>query len=1072
MTLPTPPSLVGREAPLGALVDLVTSAVRGRGGLAVVSGEAGIGKTALAQAVADDAVGRGAVVTWGRAWEHGEAPSYFPLRPCLRSLGIVPPEGNAAPDDEGAAAFSLWERVLEALAHASRGAPVVWIIEDAHAADLLSLDLLAYLAQPLRALACAVVVTTRARDPRLGERQLQRLGRITRGGLDVRIEPLEEAECAALAARVVGNALPGSAARRIAELTGGNPLFVVECARSLRASGGGPQAALALPSTVVQIVGERAAELAESTRRALAVGAIFGREFSAALVARVVDALPALIIDELAPALRAGLIVETRPGHFSFSHVLVRDAIESGLPAAERARLHGAAERALALAGDAPEILVERARHALEAQGAGDDAGAGAAAAELADRAARLLEAEGAFDRAFDLRERIDQARRAGLLPPSGSLDERLHAARIGDLAGRHGDVMRICEEVATRARAAGDFDALARAALIAGTALRPGVVDARLVAWLKEALAAVSVDDVALRSRLQGRLAAALQPAEDPAVPCAMAREAIAMARTTGDDAIVAEVLLTAGAALVDFAGLAERIALAEELHARATAANDGSKILRARARLVVDFAERGDFAASEAQLDRLLELAAELGHPRFRWRSLVLSSMRAISRGDLDVSERCLVEAEALAGLTDDPASAISLVAHRIQRSRLLHLDGEMRAYSPRMEAIVAGIPEAATVAAVLRSGLGTRLHDVEGVRRELTRIEPRVSWVLEDPSFRGIVGEAAALAGTDEQRRRVRKWLAEGDRPELVSGHVPMTHEGPTARIIALIDAALGDVAPAVEKLRELARLVGARGHRLWEAQLALDLGRVQRDAGDLGAARDALGEAERLAAAIGLDGLASRARAMRDAIEDRANDAPAAPPASSRAGAIAEPPPEPPPASLARPAPPVMRSEGDGWSITWSTRTTRVRDSRGMRLLARLVERPDEDVHVLALASDEGAAMAESDAGAAIDERALRAYRGRLAQIDAALEAESGSARLAALRREREMIEAELRRSLGLGGTARRAGSVTEKARVNVQRRLKDALARIAEADAELGRYLERAVRTGTYCCFRP
>ena len=66
----------------------------------------------------------------------------------------------------------------------------------------------------------------------------------------------------------------------------------------------------------------------------------------------------------------------------------------------------------------------------------------------------------------------------------------------------------------------------------------------------------------------------------------------------------------------------------------------------------------------------------------------------------------------------------------------------------------------------------------------------------------------------------------------------------------------------------------------------------------------------------------------------------------------------------------------------------------------------------------------------------------------------------------------MLEGELARAVGLGGRARPAASATERARVNTQRRLKDALARIAEADAELGARLTAAVHTGTYCCFRP
>ena len=142
---------------------------------------------------------------------------------------------------------------------------------------------------------------------------------------------------------------------------------------------------------------------------------------------------------------------------------------------------------------------------------------------------------------------------------------------------------------------------------------------------------------------------------------------------------------------------------------------------------------------------------------------------------------------------------------------------------------------------------------------------------------------------------------------------------------------------------------------------------------------------------------------------------------------------------------------------------------------MQLLARLVERPDEEIHVLALASgDETTSVPESSAGEVLDERARQGVPQRLADLEEALsEAESraNAPRAAKLQREKEAILAELARAVGLGGRARQAGSATERARVNVQRRVKDAIARIAEADEDLGRFFERTVRTGTFCCFR-
>jgi hypothetical protein len=172
-----------------------------------------------------------------------------------------------------------------------------------------------------------------------------------------------------------------------------------------------------------------------------------------------------------------------------------------------------------------------------------------------------------------------------------------------------------------------------------------------------------------------------------------------------------------------------------------------------------------------------------------------------------------------------------------------------------------------------------------------------------------------------------------------------------------------------------------------------------------------------------------------------------------------------------------APPslTLDREGEVWRLERGARIVRVRDSRGIQLLARLVERAGEEVHVLALASEDGTSAPESDTGELLDEAARKAYRARLSAIAdelAAAERAGAAARDAKLERERDALVTELTRAAGLGGRSRRGGSATERARINVQRRLKDAIVRIAEADAELGAYVESAVRTGTFCSFSP
>jgi hypothetical protein len=164
---------------------------------------------------------------------------------------------------------------------------------------------------------------------------------------------------------------------------------------------------------------------------------------------------------------------------------------------------------------------------------------------------------------------------------------------------------------------------------------------------------------------------------------------------------------------------------------------------------------------------------------------------------------------------------------------------------------------------------------------------------------------------------------------------------------------------------------------------------------------------------------------------------------------------------------------MTLEGEYYAIATARGPLRFKSSRGMQYLARLVGRPNVDVHVLDLVGS-SELPDRGDAGEMIDSSAFRAYRARLDtlrdQLEDAEEIGDGD-RAERLRGEMESIAAEISSSTGKGGKARRAESPVDRARSAVQRRIKDALDRIADADAELGKHLRRAVRTGNYCSYR-
>jgi hypothetical protein len=1035
-----PTKLRGRDAEREALFAALDATVCGHGGLAFVSGPAGIGKSSLAEVLAAEAASRGLAVLRGRAWEFAEAPPYFPVASALRNLGIDV-------HSFAGSAFELWERVLEALANRAASAPLVWLLEDLHAADLQTLDLLVFLAQPVRALPLLIVATGRRGDPRTGELGAQRLVRLSRDGLDLSLSPLGRAEVAALAAEHLRRPLMPGELDALITRTEGNPLFVVELARATRAMRA-PGKAAKLPETIRQLVQDRLARLPEGTQRALEAGAILGREFTAGDVARMSGALPAGIVDALLPALDAGLVLERQPGAFAFGHVLERDAIEEGLTPAVRSGLHARAEIALRPAGDAPHVLLERARHALSGAAPADERSARELLA-LIDHAMTELEMRGAHDRALALGLRLEAARAAGVVAAPATSEELLRMATVAQRAGHHAECRRFCAEVTHRARAASDGCLMARAALCIGAQLRPGVVDGDLVSQLREARASLKDSEAALGCLVDARLAAALQPAPDPLAVAGMARETIERARALGDDTLVAEVLVSAGAAMVDYAPVNERIALARELLSRAQRTGDVEKVLRARARIAMDSIELGDLTAFADEVDAMLDASLELGQARHRWRPLLFASMRASMRGDFDESERWLVEVQQLASLIDDPALSLSLGTHRIFRARDIDGADDLGALVRTVSEILEGVPLKERVGALIRGFVRCRAGHREAAAADLAVLGHVPEVFLDDRPFTAMLAETNAFAGPRETCAALRAHIERWGDADLTTGHIALTFEGPVRRLVGLLDAALGDAAGAEEHLRAALHRVKRQGLCPWIARLSCELGEVLDSVGRREEARALLDEAASIAQALG----------MQNLIE--------------RLGSAATPPGRPEP--LSRAAGVEVARDGDFWRITRGDTVVRVRDSRGMQLLARLVEQPGEELHVLVLASDEGRALVETSAGDRIDEKALHAYRARLCEIDRELEdvrAMGDRGRAERLDREREALEAEISGGVGLGGKARRAGSITERARINVQKRLKDALLRISEVDSGLGAELHRAVRTGTYCSFRP
>jgi hypothetical protein len=181
--------------------------------------------------------------------------------------------------------------------------------------------------------------------------------------------------------------------------------------------------------------------------------------------------------------------------------------------------------------------------------------------------------------------------------------------------------------------------------------------------------------------------------------------------------------------------------------------------------------------------------------------------------------------------------------------------------------------------------------------------------------------------------------------------------------------------------------------------------------------------------------------------------------------------------------------VFRCEGDYWLLAFEGHTVRLRDLKGLRYLARLLADPGREFHVLDLVAVERGWSSDTDRGSArglgfssgpdasvlLDAQAKEAYRRRLAEIEEDVEearAMGNDERAAQGAAERDFLVRELARAVGLGGRDRRVGSDSERARASVTRAVRQAMARIRDYHPTLGAHLDRTIRTGTYCAYRP
>ncbi|MBX3261044.1 MAG: AAA family ATPase [Labilithrix sp.] len=333
---------VGRAGALATLEDAARSALDGRGRIALVRGEAGIGKTRLVEEL--EARLPGTRFVRGHAFSGEGAPPLWPWIQVGRRLGL---ESDPLDDDLGSARgrFRAGDVILRRVLGSALEAPLVLVLEDLQWADAASLDLVKLLAQELHAARVLVVLTARVERGRKGG-ALARLPEL----VTIELQRLGRAEIAALVAAVIGRAPSEPVVDRVLEKTGGTPsLFVqiapVLAARDLDAPG---TSALLGVSSVKEAVAEQVAHLSAELQETLALASVFGNTFALGPLAMSAGTSEAALVDRLDAAVEQGVVSRgDAPRTYRFTQPLVRDALYRTLLDGEKAKLHARVGRAL-----------------------------------------------------------------------------------------------------------------------------------------------------------------------------------------------------------------------------------------------------------------------------------------------------------------------------------------------------------------------------------------------------------------------------------------------------------------------------------------------------------------------------------------------------------------------------------------------------------------------------------------------------------------------------------------------------------------------------------------------------
>lgn len=1022
----------------------------GRGQMVRVCGEPGVGKSRLADALANRAAAKATPTIWVKAWERSYATPHGVVLDCLdaharRGEIDVGRQHRRSLDERTTVrtGAQLFESLSSALVKQAETTLVV--IDDLHAADLDSLELLIQLAPALQCSRTLLVATERSVDTDASDEALALLDALSRLTLRVELGGLDVATVARLIEELSGRVTDPRTAQAVHRATLGNALFVEGVVRAAIREGTLDAGTIRVPPDVRRAIEARVRRLGDDAAGLLRVAALLGRPCSVSLLAAATGHAAEAVEALLERSIEAALFDPPREGRYAFRHSLVAEAIVASMAPAERTQLHAHIAAVLERFEGTQASLFELAFHRSRAASVVGVEEALLAMERAALEASRLCAHEEAVRYRRELLALLeahapsDSARRAGAL---------LAVAEAWTAAGKRGLARAPSLEAAELARKLGDATTLARAALALAETGEFGAIDREKLGWLEAALALLEADQGVLRFRVLTRLSRELwSDPKSTARRREVTRELLATARELHDPRLLWRALDARFQALWGPNGHAERAEILQELRALAGAFDDTETYLDLHRHALLIAAETGNLALFSEELNAFVSKAEPLKRPALAETIVQRRLLLTLAHGEVSSTERLISSYRELSEAVQNPQAEMG---YRFIMSLLAADTGK----PDELAALVPGFLLDAE-----------RLPNLPFVRARLANV-------------------CALLGRTDEARRQLETVLAHS--------FASLNEDVSTLACLAFLAESawlLEDAASAAilyERLAPHRHLVVSIGSTLCLGAAERYLGLLSWTLGRRDEAIEALTRAHATHRRMKSPPWAARSgRELAQLLTERGQSADVAPARElqleyehhARSGIAPLGAPRAPSLITQARAPTATASlirNGEIWALEFASNTTRMRDAKGLRVLAALLATPGREQHVLELVGASAIRQEGMSAEPVLDAKARASYRARIAQLREAADEAAERGDTAAQLRAREELEAlddELRRVTGLGGRARSSGA-PERARVAVAKALERTMKALESHHPAAFAHLTRSLRTGLFCVYDP